>query len=205
MSTKMIAPSGVLILHGWTNRRPTDHWQHHLANSLRELNIPVEYPQLEDPDEPTATVWDRQAMEGLFALPAGHRVVVAHSAGVWTAIRLILGAHRTHNALPVDRLLIVAPVSAEKLVSIPELAAFHPEVDDREIRKALGNLPRVELVVSDNDDYFPAGAADWGNKIGVRTHELSDQGHISPSDGYGAWPSVLDWVLGRSDKILPNQ
>ncbi len=205
MSAKMQAPTGVLILHGWTNRRPAGHWQHQLANSLRELNIPVEYPQLDDPDQPSAAVWDRQAMEGLFALPAGHRVVVAHSAGTWTVIRLVLGAHRSHNVLPVDRLLLVAPVSAEKLAGIPELAAFYPEASDREIRKALARIPTVDLVASDNDDYFPGGGASWGHKIDARTHELPGQGHLALGDGYGTWPSVLDWVLGSSDSFAPNR
>ncbi len=42
-----------LILHGVQNRRPRDHWQHHLAENLRERGEIVLYPQLPDPASPS--------------------------------------------------------------------------------------------------------------------------------------------------------
>ena len=43
---------GFLLLHGWQNRRPADHWQHLLADELRGRGLAVRYPQLPSPDEP---------------------------------------------------------------------------------------------------------------------------------------------------------
>src|SRR5919108_130758 len=40
-----------LILHGWQNHRPEDHWQHWLADRLTEPRHQVVYPQLPDPDD----------------------------------------------------------------------------------------------------------------------------------------------------------
>ena len=45
-------PRAFLILHGWQNHRPKDHWQHWLADRLGELGHQVTYPQLPDPDDP---------------------------------------------------------------------------------------------------------------------------------------------------------
>jgi predicted alpha/beta hydrolase family esterase len=35
-----------LVLHGWQNRRPREHWQHWLTDSLRATGERVRYPQL---------------------------------------------------------------------------------------------------------------------------------------------------------------
>lgn len=46
-----------LILHGAENRRPREHWQHHLAEELRARGEIVLYPQLPDPDNPRLETW----------------------------------------------------------------------------------------------------------------------------------------------------
>lgn len=44
-----------LILHGWQNHRPKEHWQHWLADRLGELGHHVVYPSCPTPTSPTWT------------------------------------------------------------------------------------------------------------------------------------------------------
>ena len=46
-----------VILHGWENRRPSDHWEHWLHDELVARGYEVDYPQLPDPDTPDLETW----------------------------------------------------------------------------------------------------------------------------------------------------
>src|SRR5690606_5315364 len=46
-----------VILHGWENRRPADHWEHWLHDELVARGFEVDYPQLPDPDTPDLETW----------------------------------------------------------------------------------------------------------------------------------------------------
>ena len=103
--------AGFLVLHGWRNRQPPDHWHHLLVDALRSAGHVVAYPQLPDPDKPDLDAWLAAFAAELPALPRdGERVVVAHSLGCllwWQA------AARGFVDPPVDRFLLVAPPSPE--------------------------------------------------------------------------------------------
>ena len=75
----MRSDRGVLILHGWQNRRPPDHWQFWLAERLRRRGERVLYPQLPSPDEPVLQEWLALLRAELAMLGDGERVVVCHS------------------------------------------------------------------------------------------------------------------------------
>ena len=47
----------VLIIHGWTNRRPEGHWQRRLASALRDQGHIVSYPQFPNTDDPQLSEW----------------------------------------------------------------------------------------------------------------------------------------------------
>lgn len=190
-----------LILHGWQNHRPEDHWQHWLADRLTELGHEVVYPQLPDPDDPDLEVWLTELARHLDGLAAGsERVVVAHSLSV------LLWLHAVALGLPgpagVDRVLLVAPPSGSVLARYPEVEGF----------RLAGDLPRrldgrtlphpTRLVAGDDDPYLPEGVqAAYGDLLGLTAELLPGAAHLDLDAGYGSWPSVLEWCLDGEAKL----
>ncbi|MEU8641236.1 alpha/beta hydrolase [Streptomyces sp. NPDC048674] len=189
------AERSFLILHGWQNHRPAGHWQHRLADRLRERGQHVVYPQLPDPDTPDPEVWLAEFARHLDALRGAERVVLAHSASA------VLWLHAVARALPgldgVDRVLLVAPPSPSVLAGLPEIAAFTPAGLDP---RALPGSTR--LVAGDDDPYCPEGAdAVYGEPLGIPTEILPGAGHLDLDAGYGPWPAVLDWCFDGSVRL----
>jgi predicted alpha/beta hydrolase family esterase len=179
-----------LILHGIENHRPPQHWQFLLAARLVEAGHDVRYPALPDPDAPTLDAW-LAALDDELAPLGGRRVVVCHSL----ACLLWLHAAARGLADPVDRVLLVAPPAPE---SVPEGGASFRDVtlDGPAVRAAARG--ETLLVCSDGDPYCPPGAqATYGDPLGLMAIVLPGAGHITPDTGFGPWPFVLDWCLGR--------
>ncbi len=190
----------VLILHGWQGSGP-DHWQTWLAGELRRAGNGVLYPDLPACDQPCPDRWGAALHPQLAALAelpgAGERVVVCHSLGcvLWLReARRIVPAHR------VDRVALVAPPCPG--ARVPELAQFYPSGAEREhiARAARG---QTILVCSDDDPYCPgAGAAEhWGRPLGIEAEVLEGAAHLNADAGYGSWPAMADWVVGRRSRI----
>ena len=196
-----------LILHGWQNRRPKNHWQHWLADRLTELGHHVTYPQLPDPDAPDLEVWLTELARHLDELPGTpgspekpgtprtpDRVVLAHSASA------VLWLHAVQRGVEKEgdfsRVLLVGPPSASVLVRHPEVAGFAPPSLDFA-------LPgEVRLVAGDDDPYCPEGArAAYGDPLRIPTEIIPGAAHLDLDAGYGSWPAVLDWCLDPSVKL----
>jgi len=187
-----------LILHGWQNHRPAQHWQHWLADRLTDLGHHVTYPQLPDPDDPDLDVWLTELTRHLAELPDGERVVLAHSASA------LLWLHAVSRGLvdpgAVDRVLLVSPPSASVLVQHPEVAEFAPPALDF----ALPGPTR--LVAGDDDPYCPEGVREtFGEPLGIPTDLLPGAAHLDLDAGYGDWPAVLDWCLDPAAKFTPRR
>jgi uncharacterized protein len=177
-----------LILHGWQNRRPPEHWQWQLAESLRRGGEQVLYPQLPDPDRPSLDLWTEVLRAELAQLGDGERVVVAHSLSVvlWLhAAPLLAGAER------VDRVLLVAPPSPAVLAEHEEVAAFaRVRPDPAALAAAAGS---TRLVHSDDDPYCPEGVAVAYPALHLDADLVAGGGHLNPDSGYGPWPAALAW------------
>ncbi|MFJ9018524.1 alpha/beta hydrolase [Streptomyces sp. NPDC102259] len=197
-----MTPRSYLILHGWQNHRPEDHWQHWLADRLTELGHEVVYPQLPDPDDPDLEVWLTELAGHLDALAAGsERVVVAHSLSV------LLWLHAVARDLPglagVDRVLLVAPPSQSVLARYPEVEGFRCAGTLFGRRLDGGTLAHAtRLVAGDDDPYLPEGVqAAYGDALGLAAELLPGAAHLDLDAGYGSWPSVLEWCLDGTTKL----
>src|SRR4029450_2799765 len=94
-----------LILHGWGNRRPPEHWEHRLSLELTAQGREVRYPQLPDPDVPSLDAWLDEVAAGLEGWAPASTTVVAHSLGATTWLQAV-----ARGRVPrVGRLLLVAP------------------------------------------------------------------------------------------------
>ena len=187
-----------LIVHGWENRRPEGHWQHWLAGRLREDGAEVRYPQFPEPDAPVLGDWLDLLRSELAAPGDGsERVLVCHSL----AVLLWWQAAPSLGALQPDRVLLVAPPSADVLRGFPEVAAFAPPgIESTPLPADI--VARTRLVAADDDPYFPGGAASlYADRFGLDADVVPGGRHLDLPAGYGSWPSVLDWCTDPSVRI----
>ncbi|WP_329116985.1 RBBP9/YdeN family alpha/beta hydrolase [Streptomyces sp. NBC_01465] len=188
----MTTSRSFLILHGWQNHRPEGHWQHWLADELTARGHRVAYPQLPDPDRPDLETWLGRLRT---QLAEGPDTVVCHSLAV------VLWLHAVARGdAAADRVLLVAPPSSEVLAGYEEVAGFGgPTATAAQVAAASG---ATRLVAGDDDPYCAGGAADhYGKLLGLETDVVAGGGHLSLDEGYGAWPSVLDWCLDPSVRL----
>jgi len=181
-----MAPARYIVLHGWQGSGP-GHWQSWLAGRLE----PVAYPALPDPDRPRLAPW-LAALRDELARAAPEPVVLCHSLGS------VLWLHHAATRAPDDpragRVLLVAPPCA--CADVPELADFFPVPRDPAAIAAAAAETR--LVTSDRDPYCPEGAPRaYGAPLGVPTDLVPGGGHLNADAGYGPWPALEAWVLGR--------
>ncbi|NYV77103.1 alpha/beta hydrolase [Streptomyces sp. UH6] len=191
MSDDSTPEQGFLILHGWQNRRPADHWQHWLADRLTELGHEVVYPQLPDPDEPRLDVWLTEYGRHLATLRARHRTVLCHSLACPTWLHAVA---RGQVTTPVDRVLLIAPPGPAFLADHPEITPFTaPPVTAAELGAA---ARRTRVVCGDDDPYCVEGAENaYAGPLGVPADVLPGTAHLNPASGYGPWSGLLDWCL----------
>lgn len=184
-----------LILHGWQNRRPPQHWQHWLAGELTALGHTVDYPQLPDPDLPRLADWTAELRARVAAMPGPRRTVLCHSLG---CLLWLNAAARGEVPLQVDRVVLVAPPSPSVTLSHPEIAGFAvPAVAPAQLAAA---SRYTRLVGTDNDPYFPEDIRDvYGTPLRVPTDVLPGAAHLNMDSGYGPWPSMLAWAVGADD------
>jgi len=185
-----------LILHGYRGSGP-QHWQAWLAGRLRRAGKTVSYPPLPSPDAPVLAAW-RAALERELRTLPGEPVVLCHS------LACILWLH--HCAQPVleggraERVLLVAPPSE---AGAPRaIRPFFPVPEHADAAAVAAAAGATELVCAADDPYCPEDAATvYGAPLGLATHVVDGGGHVNVEAGFGPWPEVEAWALGRGDGL----
>jgi serine hydrolase len=182
-----------LILHGVENWRPREHWEWWLARELRARGEQVLYPQLPAPSSPALDEWLAVLHGELGQLGTGERVVIAHSCGValW-----LLAAPELMPEERVDRVALVAPPGPSAFTA-PYRAFVPVRIDWDAVAHTSAQPPIV--ITSDNDPYCPEGMngyrLTYTEALDLQHAVIPGAGHITIEDGYGPWPSMLDWCL----------
>lgn len=204
----MATPS-VLLLHGYEHERPRDHWPWWLHDELGAHGVTVRYPQLPRPLAPRLDEWLEAGNSELAALAGGaltehadhpraipraagqpaaahapERVVVTHSLGG------ILWHHLAAGGARVDRVLIVAPPSHERLTE--HLASFSLAPIDE---SATGAVVPTTVLARERDPYRATPVAHLASAWGAAHVTLPGEGHLNPDDGHGPLAPALEWVL----------
>jgi predicted alpha/beta hydrolase family esterase len=102
----------------------------------------------------------------------------------------------------VDRVALVCPPCPG--AAVPELAGFYPTGAEREaVALAAGH---TRLVCTDNDTYCPGenAARYWAQPLGLTVDLLPGAGHVNVEAGYGPWPEMEAWCLGRQPALTPQ-
>lgn len=181
----------VLLLHGVEHHRPHGHWLWLLAEMLRFERIPVLYPQLPSPDAPSLPEWMDVARAELAMLGTGDRVVITHSLGglLWRHLAPTLAAHERPS-----RVLIVAPPTPDILWDPIDRFAVPPGA------APLADVAPTLIVAREKDDFRTGPVADLAAEWGADFAAVPGHGHLTPADGFGPWPAVLEWILaGNAD------
>ena len=188
--------SKVLIIHGWTNRRPVGHWQRSLAAALRDQGHLVSYPQLPNPDQPILDEWlevltaELDQFDEVASRASEPLIVLAHSLGCVAWMQL---ADRGLLKQPADRVLLVAPPEPAPISPVPTFVMDLSE--GRAERLVKGSAREVTLVGSDADVWQPSGIqAGVGDMIGLEAVVVHGAKHFSTLDGFTQWQGVIDWV-----------
>lgn len=189
-----------LVLHGWENHRPPEHWQWQLVQALRDRGEQVLYPQLPAADHPVLEDWLDVLAGEWRQMGSGERVVVAHS------LSCLLWLHAAERGLvdpPADRVLLVAPPSPAVTASHDAIAGFLAPEDPASVWAS--STATVRLVASAEDPYSTEGtAADlYGGPLGLDSEVLPGAGHLTIEDGYGPWPAALGWALDPATRFTP--
>jgi uncharacterized protein len=184
-----------LILHGWQNRRPSDHWQYWLNTALTARGHAVKYPQLSEPEQPCLADWISEIEGHLDAMPTGNRAVICHSLSCVAWLHLAASAATRRL---VDRVVFVAPPDGDFLRRTAELESFASLPRRDCVASTSAVAPR--LVCSNNDPYCaPTEYAEYAPSFEI--DEIAGEGHFDVAAGYGEWQSILDWCEGRRNTI----
>ncbi len=194
--------SRVLLLHGWTNRRPEGHWMRLTAAALRNQGHQVWYPQFPAPETPSPAEWQdllRQESNMMDEVEGGEKIVIAHSLGT---INFLYGALTDLFTKPFDRALLVAipdPVMTSETTGIEsEPLEFRNPALGPQMNKWAAS---VTAVASDKDRWQPNGT-DFYQQLRIETIEVLGAGHFSLDDGWGAWPGLGTWVETANPQAL---
>jgi uncharacterized protein len=192
----------ILLLHGWGGNKP-EHWQEWLFKELNEAGVDIRYPKMPGPGAPKLAAWIANVDRAVQQLPdAGQVTILCHSLGAITWMHYSTATDRQ----VADRVLLVAPPYVSPTIPPADtpngIASFFPPPLSAEAIKRAAR--ETAIICGENDCY---GTEDqtkaYSDALGIPMHMLAGGGHVSPYWGYGVWPWVKDWALGKAD--LPPQ
>jgi predicted alpha/beta hydrolase family esterase len=184
----------IVIVYGYDGSGP-GHWQRWLESELRQRRVPVVFPELPDPLQPSKDVWVARLADVVGQANGDPVTFVCHSLGCWAVDHLLAerGAHGVHAAL------LVAPPSPHLLFEPVE--SFLPPPRQRAAWAPIA--PRSLLVGSDDDQFTaPDELAAIARSLDVSCSIIPRAGHINTATGYGPWPFVMEWLASVGADVV---
>ena len=192
----------LLLLHGWTNRRPEGHWLRLTASEMRQRGSQVWYPQFPDPDTPNPAEWQdllRQESNMMDEIP-GEKIAIAHSLGT---INWLYGAMADLYLHPFDRVLLVAPPDPQMTQQAEGIKGDPMDLENPLLaRKAKQWAKQLTVIAGDNDQWLPRGVEIYKTPLGLEPIVFPGAGHFSLDQGWGPWPGLIDWIESGDPKDL---
>ena len=175
----------VVIVHGY-EAAPDAHWFPWLQSALQAEGIGVTVVPLPVPDAPETADWEN-AVSAALGVPDARTVIVAHSLGAITALRVLA-------ALPepweLGGLVLVA-CFAKPLEALPELDGYL--ATDVDAERVAGSIAERTVIRSDTDPFVPpAESDDLAKRLDAQLQVHPGAGHFMAEDGVTTLPAVLD-------------
>ncbi|WP_411375552.1 RBBP9/YdeN family alpha/beta hydrolase [Arthrobacter sp. MPF02] len=180
----------VIIVHGY-EAAPDAHWFPWLQNTLEAEGVSVTAVPLPDPDAPEATAWEN-AVGAALGVPDAGTVIVAHSLGAITALRVLAALSEPWE---LGGIVLVAGF-VEPLESLPELDRYlSTGVDVERLAKSIRSRT---VIRSETDPFVPPTASDeLAKRLNAHVQVHPEAGHFMAKDGVTKFPAVLDLLRSR--------
>jgi uncharacterized protein len=177
----------VVIVHGYESS-PDANWFPWLQGVLEAEGIAVTVVPLPDPDTPDKAAWEN-AVSAALGVPDATTVVVAHSLGAVTALRVLATLSEPWE---LGNLVLVAGFT-EPLEALPELNGFL--ATDVDVERVASRIQERTVLRSDTDPFVPPEASDdLARRLGARLQVHPRAGHFMSDDGVTRLPALLDVI-----------
>lgn len=175
----------VVIVHGY-EAAPDANWFPWLEGALQAEGIGVTVVPLPAPDAPDTAAWEN-AVSAALGVPDARTVVVAHSLGAVTALRVLATLQEPWE---LGGLVLVAGFT-EPLDALPELDSYL--ATDVDVERVARRVHQRTVIRSETDPFVPPAASDdLAKRLGARLQVYPGAGHFMTEDGVTALPAVLD-------------
>ena len=193
----------VLLLHGWTNKRPEGHWLRLTAAELRARGHQVWYPQFPNPDRPNPTDWQellRQESNMMDEAPGEAKIAIAHSLGT---TNWLYGAINNIYTNPFDRVLLVAPPDPTLTKEADGIEGEPLDLSNPLLAPQARKWAReLTVIASNNDKWLPRGVGIYEEPLQTKPILFENAGHFSLDDGWGPWPGLISWIESANNQDL---
>lgn len=192
----------ILLLHGWTNRRPSGHWLRETAAAMRSSGNQVWYPQFPEPDRPKATDWQellRQEASMMDEVQGGEKIAIAHSLGT---INWLFGAANNIFNKRFDRVLLVAIPDPALTSQADGIEGEAINFEAPELASQMQKWSNQTLAVSSDKDRWQPNGTHFYSQLGIRTEVIPGAGHFSLDDGWGRWRGLENWIESANPQDL---
>ncbi|MDT0168672.1 alpha/beta hydrolase [Pseudarthrobacter sp. BRE9] len=177
----------VVIVHGYESS-PDANWFPWLQSTLEAEGVAVTVVPLPDPDDPDKAAWEN-AVSAALGVPDAATVVVAHSLGVVTALRVLAALPKPWE---LGGLVLVAGFM-EPLEALPELDGFL--ATDVDVEGIATRIRERTVIRSDTDPFVPPAASDdLARRLDAQLQVHPGAGHFMADDGVTRLPALLDLI-----------
>lgn len=175
----------VVIVHGY-EAAPDANWFPWLEGALQAEGIGVTVVPLPVPDAPETAAWEN-AVSAALGVPDARTVVVAHSLGAVTALRVLAALQ---GPWELGGLVLVAGFT-EQLDALPQLDSYL--ATDVDVERVAKRVHQRTVIRSETDPFVPPAASDdLAKRLDARLQVYPGAGHFMTEDGVTALPAVLD-------------
>jgi hypothetical protein len=180
----------VVIVHGYESA-PDANWFPWLEGELQTKGINVKVVPLPDPDDPETAAWEH-AVSTVLGVPDERTVIVAHSLGAITALRVLAALPQPWH---LGGLILVAGF-IEPLEALPELDRYLTA--DVHVERLARSIRARTVIRSETDPFVPPAASDHlARRLEAQLQVHPEAGHFMAEDGVTSFPAVLNLILSQ--------
>lgn len=177
----------VVIVHGYESS-PDANWFPWLQSTLEAEGVAVTVVPLPNPDDPDKAAWEN-AVSAALGVPDAATVMVAHSLGAVTALRVLAALPQPWE---LGGLVLVAGFT-EPLEALPELDGFL--ATDVGVEGLATRIRERTVIRSDTDPFVPPAASDdLARRLDAQLQVHPGAGHFMADDGVTRLPALLDLI-----------
>jgi len=182
----------VIIVHRWSGGA-NDDWRPWLKTELEKTGCEVLVPDMPDPHVPVIEKWVDHLTK-IVGVPDEETFFVGHSIGCQAILRYLDAYHFEPHKKVGGAVFVAGWFNLENLEDDETRRIARPWIEKPiNAEKIRMVLPRLTLIISDDDPYGAASAENQEKfrELGAKIVVLHGAGHITAEDGFIKAPIVL--------------